>query len=110
MVTKSVSIAKVCSSLLQSNAMRLLVYTSLNLLHRDGEVQSVDIANKFPPVSIAISIISTLLVGATTNASLVEVVGRVCWVHYARNMRKQDRVGGYFVVFFPIDARTDNPA
>ena len=89
--------------------MHLLVYACLNLLHWDSEVQSVDTANKFPPISITISIISTLFVEDTTNTSLMEVVGRVCWVHYAWTIRgKQVRISGFLVVFFSVDARMDN--
>ena len=85
--------------------MHLLVYTRFNLLHWDSEVQGVDTVNKLPPVSITISIISTLLVGATTNTSLMEVVGRVCWVHYAwMILGKQVRISRFLVVFFPVDA------
>jgi hypothetical protein len=87
-----------------------LVYTSPNLLHRDSEVQGVNTVNKLFPVSIiGIAIISTFSVVRTTNASLVEIVGRVCWVNYAWTMLgKQVRINGFFVVFFPVDARTNN--
>lgn len=78
------------------------------MLHRDSEVQGVNIVNKFLPVSTTISIISTLPVGTTTNTSLVKVVGWVCWVHYAwTTLGKQVRISGFPVVFFPVDATTD---
>ena len=81
------------------------------MLHRDGEVQGVNTVNKFSPVSITITIISTFSVEVATNASLMEVVGRVCWVHYAwKILWKQVRISGFVVVLFPVDAKTDNPA
>ena len=95
---------------LKPNAVHSLVYTCPNLLHRDSEVQGIDTLNKLSPVSITIAIISTFFVEVTTNASLVEVIGRVGWVHYAWKMLgKQVRVSGLIVVFFPVDARTSNP-
>ena len=88
-----------------------MVYALFNLLHRDGEVQGVNTVNKLLPVPIAITIISAFSVEVTTNASLVEIVGRVCWVHYAWKMLwKQVRISGFVVVLFPVDAKTDNPA
>ena len=79
------------------------------MLHRDSEVQGINTLNKFPPVPITITIISTFSVGITTDSSLMEVVGRVCWVHYAwKILWKQVRISGFFVVLFPVDAKTDN--
>jgi hypothetical protein len=87
-----------------------LVHPRLNLLHRDSEVQRVNTANKPSPVSITIAIISTFFVEVTTYASLVEIVGRVCWVHYAwKILREQVRISGFIVVLFPVDAKTDSP-
>ena len=91
---------------LKPNATHSLVHTRSNLLHRDVKVQGVHTLNKLSPVSITIAIISTFFVVVTTNASLVEIIGRVGWVHYAWKMLgKQVRISGRIVVFFPVDAR-----
>ena len=106
------SAVKVSSSLLKSkpNATHSLVHTRSNLLHRDIEVQGVHTLNKFSPVSITIAVISTFFVAVTTNASLVEIVGRVSWVHNAwKTLGKQVRVSGLLVILFPIDTEIDSP-
>jgi hypothetical protein len=91
------------------NGTYLSVHTLPNLLHRDGEIQGVNTANKPSPVSITIAVISTFFVEVTTNASLMEIVGRVCWVHYAwKILREQVRISGLIVVLFPVDAKTES--
>ena len=70
-----------------------------------SQVQGVNITDQVAPTSPSLSIVPPLLVAPTSYACVVQVVGRIGWVHYPGQLSREQRaVLALVVILLPVYA------
>ena len=76
-----------------------------SVLHWLCQVQGVYIADQVAPTAPSLSIVPPLLVAPTSYACVVQVVGRIGWVHYPGQLSREQRaVLALVVILLPVYA------
>ena len=76
-----------------------------SVLHWLCKVQGVNISDQVAPTAPSLSIVPPLLVAPTSYACVVQVVGRISWVHYPGQLSREQRaVLALVVILLPVYA------